>query len=335
MSHLKGRDFLALTDYTSEELSELLQIATFLKQKHKNGESPKILAGKTLGMLFEKHSTRTRVSFAVAMTQMGGQTLPLLPEELQISRGETLSDTGKVLSRYLDALLIRTYEHVKVELWASECSIPIINGLTDLAHPTQALADFLTLQEIYGELKGLKLAYVGDGNNMLQSLLIGSAKLGIHLYAACPPEYQPSPDVLKLAQKAASLTGADIIVTTDPYKATTNADAIYTDVWTSMGQESENAVRESVLKPYQVNQRLLSAAKSGAVFLHCLPCNRGQEVTAEVVDGSSSVVFDQAENRLHAHKAILAAVVAGFSKESLQVDSISSQYRSAVAGFDN
>lgn len=308
MAFLKGRDFLTLADFTSDELRELLELTRFLKEKHKKGDNPRLLAGKTLGMIFKKHSTRTRVSFAASMSQLGGQALPLLPDELQLTRGETLADTARVLSRYLDALLIRTHEHDEVQQWAVECTIPVINGLSDLAHPTQALADFLTLRETKGGLEGLNLAYTGDGNNMLHSLLVGAAKLGVNMSAACPPGYEPSPHVLALAREAAATSGATIRVTADPFEAVTGADAVYCDVWTSMGQESESAMRKAAFKPYQVNGELFSAARPDAIFLHCLPCHRGEEVTADVVDGPASLVFDEAENRLHAHKAILVAI---------------------------
>ncbi len=308
MSNLKGRDFITLSDFTTDEIIDLLELTRTLKRNHKNGHNLQVLAGKTLGMIFKKNSTRTRVSFAASMSQLGGQALSFLPEELQLARGESLSDTAKVLSRYLDALLIRTHEHTEVTAWADGCTIPVVNGLSDLVHPTQALADFFTLWEIFGKLKGLHMAYTGDGNNMLHSLLIGAAKLGVNLKAACPPGYEPSPLILSLAKDVAQVTGASISIMTDPFEAVTGSDALYCDVWTSMGQDPGNGLRKEALKPYQVNRKLFSVAKPDAVFLHCLPCVRGEEVTADVVDGPSSVVFDEAENRLHAHKAILVAI---------------------------
>ena len=309
MITLKGRDFLTLADFTPEELRYLLDLTHYLKEQHKKNADPPLLAGRTLGMIFRKNSTRTRVSFMAGMAQLGGQAIALSPDELQLSRGETLADTAKVLSRYLDAVLIRTFGHEEVLKWAAEATIPIINGLTDWVHPTQAVEDLVTLEEKKGQLKGLKLAYVGDGNNMVHSLLLGAAKLGVHISAACPPGYEPQAQVVALAQTAAQDSGASIEITSDPKTAVAGADAVYTDVWASMGQEEESEARKKVFAPYQINMDLMVHAKPDAIFLHCLPCHRGEEVTAEVVDNPASVVFDEAENRLHAHKAILAAVL--------------------------
>lgn len=309
MQNLKGRDFLTLADFTPEEIRQLLDLTGYFKQQHKLGVPTPILPGRTLAMIFHKHSTRTRVSFAAGMYQLGGQALYLGANELQLGRGETVGDTARVLSRYVDTILIRTYSHDLVQEFAAWASVPVINGLTDLFHPTQALADFFTLWEKKGTLRGLKLAYVGDGNNVAHSLLIAGAKLGVNVSLACPPGYEPRPDVVALAREAAVLSGATIAIGSDPAAAVAGADAVYTDVWTSMGQEAESEKRTAVFAPYQVNAALLAQAKPDAIFLHCLPCHRDEEVSAEVVDGPQSVVFDEAENRLHAHKAILAALI--------------------------
>ncbi|MDK2854855.1 MAG: ornithine carbamoyltransferase [Bacillota bacterium] len=309
MHDLKGRDFISLADFSPEEIRQLLDAAHDLKRQQKLGLSSRPLMGRTLAMLFHKHSTRTRVSFAVGMYQLGGQALYLGADELQLGRGETVADTARVLSRYVDAILIRTYAHELVLELAQEASVPVINGLTDLLHPTQALADFFTLEEKKGRLAGLKLAYVGDGNNVAHSLLIGAAKLGVNISLACPPGYGPKEEIVAIAREAAAGSGAAISIGTDPQEAVAGADAVYTDVWTSMGQEAESGARRTAFASYQVNAALMALAKPDAVFLHCLPCHRGEEVTAEVVDGPWSVVFDEAENRLHVHKAILAALV--------------------------
>lgn len=309
MHDLKGRDFISLADFGQDEIRQLLDLAHDLKRQQKMGLTSRLLAGRTLAMLFHKHSTRTRVSFAVGMYQLGGQALYLGANELQLGRGETVADTARVLSRYVDAILIRTYSHELVLELAREASVPVINGLTDLLHPTQALADFFTLEEKKGRLAGLKLAYVGDGNNVAHSLLIGAAKLGVNISLACPPGYGPKEEIVAVAQQAAAGSGAAISIGTDPREAVAGADAVYTDVWTSMGQEAESAARRTAFAAYQVNAALMALAKPDAVFLHCLPCHRGEEVTAEVVDGPWSVVFDEAENRLHVHKAILAALI--------------------------
>lgn len=309
MQNLKGRDFITLADFRPEELRQLLDLAHHLKRQQKLGLTCRPLVGRTLAMLFHKHSTRTRVSFAVGMYQLGGQALYLGADELQLGRGETVADTARVLSRYVDAILIRTYSHDLVKELAAAAAVPVINGLTDLLHPTQALTDFFTLQEKKGRLAGLKLAYVGDGNNVAHSLLIGAATLGVNISLACPVGYAPQEEIVAQARQAADRSGAEITVGVDPRAAVAGADAVYTDVWTSMGQEAESAVRRTAFAPYQVNAALMSLAKPDALFLHCLPCHRGEEVTAEVVDGPQSVVFDEAENRLHVHKAILAAVI--------------------------
>ena len=303
---LKGKDLLALYSLTKAEIMQILQVAAELKDKQKKGVAHPILAGKTLAMIFTKSSTRTRVSFEVAMFQLGGSPLFLSGQDLQLGRGETIADTARVLSRYVNGIMIRTFAHSDVEELAQYADIPVINGLTDLNHPCQILADFQTIIERKGKLEGLKLAYVGDGNNVCHSLLNGCAKVGMHISVATPNGYEPSPEIVALAQKDAKESGAKIELTEDPTVAVKDADVIYTDVWASMGQEAEHTERLKIFQPYQVNAQLASGAKPDYLFLHCLPAHRGEEVAAEVIDGPNSVVFDEAENLLHAQKAVLA-----------------------------
>ena len=303
---LKGRDLLALYSLTKAEIMEILRVAADLKTKQKQGVAHSVLAGKTLAMIFTKSSTRTRVSFEVAMYQLGGYPLFLSGQDLQLGRGETISDTARVLSRYVDGIMIRTFAHSDVEELAKYADIPVVNGLTDLNHPCQVLADFQTIIEHKGKLEGLKLAYVGDGNNVCHSLLNGCAKVGMHISVATPKGYEPSSEIVALAQADAKESGAEIEVTEDPVLAVKDADVIYTDVWASMGQEAEHAERLKIFRPYQVNARLVSGARPVYLFLHCLPAHREEEVAAEIIDGPNSVVFDEAENRLHAQKAVLA-----------------------------
>lgn len=305
-SSLKGKDLLALYSLTKEEIMDILTCAAGLKVKLKRGVSHPVLIGKTLAMIFTKSSTRTRVSFEVAMYQLGGYPLFLSGQELQLGRGETIADTAQVLSRYVDGIMIRTFAHSDVEELAKHADIPIINGLTDLNHPCQILADFQTIIEHKGSLEGLKLAYVGDGNNVSHSLLNGCAKVGMHISVACPKGYEPDENIVKIARTDAKLSGSNVLITNDPFEAVKDADIVYTDVWASMGQEEEHAERLKIFQPYQVNSELVRAAKPDYLFLHCLPAHRGEEVTAEVIDGPNSVVFDEAENRLHAQKAVLA-----------------------------
>ncbi|TCZ76866.1 ornithine carbamoyltransferase [Paenibacillus albiflavus] len=306
---LKGRDFLALSDYTTEELEYLIHLAIDLKHKQKNGIPHEYLKGKTLGMIFEKSSTRTRVSFEVGIYQLGGYALFLSKNDIQLGRGETTWDTAQTLSRYLDGIMIRTYGHRNVIELARGATVPVINGLTDSAHPCQALTDFMTAYEHKGKLRGLKMAYIGDGNNMVHSLMIGAAKLGVHISVASPEGYEPDPVVTKQAQEFGKLTGANVQVCRDPREAIENADIVYTDVWASMGFEAEQAEREKAFEGYQVNESLVKYAKPDYLFMHCLPAHRGEEVSAGVIDGPNSVVFDEAENRLHAQKAIMAAIM--------------------------
>ncbi|MBA2874913.1 ornithine carbamoyltransferase [Thermaerobacillus caldiproteolyticus] len=308
-SSLKGKDLLTLIDFSSEEIHDVLALAAELKQKQRAGERYTPLAGKTLAMIFEKPSTRTRVSFEVGMTQLGGHSLYLNSNDLQIGRGETIADTARVLSQYVDAIMIRTFAHSKIEELAHYATIPVINGLTDDDHPCQALADLLTIYELKKKLKGIKLVYVGDGNNVAHSLMIAAAKVGMDCTIACPIGYEPKENYVKEAVKAAEQTGAAITVTHDPSEAVVGADVIYTDVWTSMGQEQESEERLSVFQPFQVNEQLVQKAKDDYIFLHCLPAHRGEEVTADVIDSAHSFVFQQAGNRLHVQKAILLSLL--------------------------
>ncbi|BAM46446.1 ornithine carbamoyltransferase [Amphibacillus xylanus] len=306
----KGRDFLTLLDYSTEEISYLLQLAKELKAKQKAGKTYQPLLGKVLGMIFEKSSTRTRVSFETGIYQLGGTGLFLSTNDIQLGRGETISDTAKVLSGYLDGIMIRTYHQSDIEELASHATIPIINGLSDDFHPCQVLADLQTIEEVKGTLAGLKLAFVGDGNNMANSLMIGAAKMGMNFSIASPKQYLPQASIVEKAKQIAQDTGSIIEVTTDPIAAVKSADVIYTDVWASMGQEEEQAKRLKEFASYQVNQQLLDHAKSDYIFMHCLPAHRGEEVAADIIDGVHSVVFQEAENRLHAQKALMVALMA-------------------------
>lgn len=304
---MKGKDLLSIHDLTSEEVYQILDLAKALKAKQKAGIKHHLLAGKTLGMIFQKSSTRTRVSFEVGMYQLGGTALFLSGADLQIGRGEPIKDTARVLSRYLDGVMIRTFAHADVEEFAKYADIPVINGLTDLLHPCQVLADLLTIQEHKGKgLKGLKLAYIGDGNNMAHSLMYGCAKTGMHFSIAAPKGYEPDPQVTKTAAQDAKATGASITVTDNVFDAAKDADILYTDVWASMGQEAERETRMKAFGAYQINRELLKSAAPRAIVLHCLPAHRGEEITEDVMEQNANVIFDEAENRLHAQKAILA-----------------------------
>lgn len=306
---MKGRDFLMLVDFTKEELQYLIDLAIELKAKQKAGEEHKLLKGKTIGLIFEKSSTRTRVSFEVGIYQLGGQGLFLSGNDLQIGRGETILDTAQTLSRYLDGIMIRTFEHRKVVELARGATIPVINGLTDLSHPCQALADYQTIYEKHGSFEGVKLAYIGDGNNMVHSLMMGAAKLGIDMSIATPEGYEPDEDIVQQTMAAAEETGAKIVVCRDPKEAIQGANFIYTDVWASMGQEAEQKERELAFADYQIDEELVKLAAPNFMFMHCLPAHRGEEVTEGVIDGEHSIIFDQAENRLHAQKAVMAAIM--------------------------
>jgi ornithine carbamoyltransferase len=268
-----------------------------------------LLYGKTLGMIFAKPSTRTRVSFEAAMTQLGGHAIYLGISDLQLGRGETIADTARTLSRYLDGIMARLFEHGDIVELARYSSVPVINGLTDLHHPCQTLADLLTIREHKGKLRGLKLAWVGDGNNVCNSLLLGCSLVGMNISAACPRGYEPPAAIRKHARANASKSGSKVEIMVNPEQAVTGADIVYTDVWISMGQEAEREKRLRDFKGYQVNSKLLAKAKHDAIFMHCLPAHRGEEVTEEVIDGPCSVVFNQAENRLHAQKAVLVSLL--------------------------
>lgn len=307
--NLRGKHFLKLADFSKQEIEYFIDLAIQLKKEKKVGKVHDYLKGKTLAMIFEKSSTRTRVSFEVGMYQLGGHALFLSRDELQMGRGETISDTAHVLSRYVDGIMIRTFGHEIVEELAKNSTVPVINGLTNDFHPCQVLADLMTIYEKKGKLEGLKLAYVGDGNNMAQSLLIGCSIMGIDCAIATPKNYQVKRDVFELAQEKAKLSGAIVYETNEPIEAVKDADVIYTDVWTSMGFEDETDERLQAFSQFQVNADLVKHAKDDYLFLHCLPAHRGEEVTAEIIDGPHSVVFDEAENRLHAQKAILATLL--------------------------
>jgi ornithine carbamoyltransferase len=304
-----AKDLLDVAAVPKAEVERLLKLAALLKRKQRRGIPHPLLKGKTLGLLFQKPSTRTRVSFEAGMHQLGGHALVLPMADIQLSRGESVSDTARVLSRYLDAIVVRTYDHATVEEWARTATMPVINGLTDLSHPCQALSDLLTIKEKKGKLKGIKIAYVGDGNNVANSLIEAAAKMGMTIALGCPSGYQPDQHVVDLARVEAAKTGAVIEVGQDPYVAVKEADVVYADVWISMGREREQARRLRVLAPYQVNSRLVAKAKPNAIVMHCLPAHRGEEITAEVLDGPQSVIIDQAENRLHMQKAILTQLL--------------------------
>lgn len=307
---LKGRDMIELDEYSTEEIQFLLDSAIEIKRKQKNGEVYQPLKGKTIGLIFEKSSTRTRISFETGMFQLGGHALFLSKNDIQLGRGEPISDMAQVMSRYLDGLMIRTFGHDNVVNLAKYASIPVINGLSDMAHPCQVLADLQTVLEYKGKLKGLKMAFIGDGNNMAHSLLIGGAKMGMHVALASPKGYEADAGIVKLSEDIAAQTGGSITITQDPIEAAKDADVIYTDVWASMGFEEEQAQREVAFADYQVNEELVKAAKPDYLFLHCLPAHRGEEVSEGVIDGLNSVIFDQAENRLHAQKALMVALMA-------------------------
>ncbi len=303
------KDLISLHDLTSEEIKNLLELGIKLKNEQKNNIPHPILKGKTLGMIFTKSSTRTRVSFEVGMTQLGGYPLFLSSNDIQLGRGETIHDTAKVLERYLDGIMIRTYAHSDVIELAHEASIPVINALTDLLHPCQVLADLMTTYEHKGKLEGLKFAYIGDGNNMAHSIMYGCAKAGLNCAIATPQMYQCDCEVVENAKADFKKSGKELIITQDPIEAIKNADVVYTDTWVSMGQESEKAEKVKVFGDYQVNGKLWKYADNDAIFMHCLPAYRGFEVTEEIIDGPHSVIFDEAENRLHAQKAVMATLM--------------------------
>ncbi|MEY3964754.1 MAG: ornithine carbamoyltransferase [Cyanobacteriota bacterium] len=306
LAALQGRDFLSSADITPEQTQALLALASDLKA----GRTRIDLSGRSLGLIFSKASTRTRVSFTVAMARLGGQTIDLNPQVSQVGRGEPVADTARVLSRYVDALAIRTFAQEELQEYAHWASIPVINALTDLEHPCQALADYLTLQERFGAVEGLTLAYVGDGNNVAHSLMLCGALLGVNVRVGCPQGYAPSPAVLEQAQQLAG-SRCRIEVVHEPVAAVRGAQALYTDVWASMGQEEEKGARERAFAGWCLNEELLAEADGRAIVLHCLPAYRGLEISAGAMEGDSSRIFDQAENRLHAQQALLAALLGG------------------------
>ncbi len=302
------KHMLRLSDYTPDEIFQVLALALKLKHYQKNKQEHKLLKDKVLAMIFTKSSTRTRVSFEAGIYQLGGTAQFLSSADIQLGRGEPISDTAKVLSRMVDGIMIRTFAQSDVEDLAKYGSIPVINGLTDLLHPCQILADLLTYYEKFGSFEG-KMAYIGDGNNVANSLLVGCAKVGLDITIACPKGFEPDAQILAAAKIIGSETGAEVTVTHDPGAAAKGATALYTDVWASMGQEAEADSKYAHFKGYQVNGALMAKAEETAIFLHCLPAHRGEEVTAEVIDGKQSVVFDEAENRLHAQKAVMALLM--------------------------
>ena len=308
--HLKGRDFTRLGSWNTEELKTVLDVADSLKELQQQGEPHELLPGRTLGMIFQKPSTRTRVSFEVGIAQLGGRGLYLAANDLQLGRGETIRDTGVVLSRYLDAIMIRTFAQDDVEELAEHADIPVINGLTDYAHPCQALADLMTIREKLGRLSGTRLAYLGDGNNVCVSLMVGAARFGMRFVAATPPGYEPDANAVTAARRAAVQMGGTVELVSDPQEAARDADAVYTDVWTSMGQEDEAEKRRGDLAAYRIDSELLKLAADDAIVLHCLPAHYGEEITEDVLYGPQSAVWDEAENRLHAQKALMALTVA-------------------------
>lgn len=305
---MQSTDLLGIDDLSGDEIEALLQSAAELRDTRNDGPRSD-LAHKTVALIFEKPSTRTRVSFQVGVTELGGDPLVLSAADLQLGRGETVADTGRVLSRYVHAIVIRTFGQDRLRELADAASVPVINALTNEEHPCQALADLLTLKDALGSLHGRRLTYVGDGNNVAHSLLLAGAKVGMHVDVAHPEGYAPDPQVVSRAQAIAAQTKAVITVTTNVDAVVDGTDALYADVWTSMGQEAEAAARVNVFAPYQITQQMLDRASATAIFMHCLPAHRGEEVTAEVIDGPRSRVFDQAENRLHAQKAVLAALL--------------------------
>ena len=299
------KDLLTVSQLSAGDIGNILDRTAWLKKALKDGVLHHPLKGKSLGMIFEKSSTRTRVSFEVGMYQLGGQALFLSSQDLQMGRGEPISDTARTLSRYLDGIMIRTFAQSTVEELALHASIPVINGLTDLHHPCQALADLFTIRERRSTIKGLRFCYVGDGNNMAHSLIETCVKVGMHVVLACPAGYEPDAGIMREAKQVAAQTGAELILTSDPKKAARDADILYTDVWASMGQEKEHAQRVKAFSGYEVDEKLLKVAAPSAIVMHCLPAHRGEEIAASVIDGPQSVVFDQAENRLHTQKAVM------------------------------
>jgi ornithine carbamoyltransferase len=308
-TNMKGRNLISINDLTLEEIWQIFELAASLKLKLKSNEPHELLKGKTLGIIFAKPSTRTRVSFEVGTYQLGGTALYLGPNELQLKREETVADTVKVLSRYLNGLVVRTYDHKDAEEFGKYGTIPVINGLTNLLHPCQILSDLFTVYEKRRYLKGLKLAFFGDGNNVCHSLLHGCSKVGIDIYVATPKNYKPNEEIVANAMRNSKFSGSKVVLTEDPIEAAKSADVIYTDTWTSMGWEAEREQRIKDMQPYQVNNELVKHAKEDYFFMHCLPAHRGEEVLNEVADSPNSIIFDEAENRLHLQKAIMSLLM--------------------------
>lgn len=307
--NLKGRDFLSLLDFDRETLSYLLDLAAKLKQENKSGQTHHILKNKTLAMIFAKPSLRTRVSFEVGIQQLGGNAVVLKQDEINLGIRETIADTARVLSRYVDGVMIRTFAQEDVVEFAKYADVPVINALTDLSHPCQVMADLLTIKEHFGSFENLKLAYVGDGNNMAHSLMAGCSIMGMDVSIGCPNGYEPDEKYLARCKEIAQKSGSKIQITPNQIDAVKNANVIYTDVWASMGQEDEAEARRKIFKPYQVNKELLMNAADSVIILHCLPAHRGEEITEEVLEKHASIIFEQAENRLHAQKAIMASIM--------------------------
>ncbi|NWF51254.1 MAG: ornithine carbamoyltransferase [Ignavibacteriaceae bacterium] len=307
--NMKGKDLISIADLSIEEIYEIFDVSKSLKQKLYTNEPHRLLEGKTLGMIFTKRSTRTRVSFETGIYQLGGIGMYFGPNDLQLGKSESISDTAKVLERYLNGIMIRTFDHNDVVELAKYADIPVINGLTDLLHPCQVLTDLFTILEKKQCLKGLKLAYLGDGNNMAHSLLNGCSKVGMNIAIASPSGYKPKKEIVDRAKSFAKYMGSKIEILDNPVDAVKNADVVYTDVWASMGQEEEAEERKKKFARYQVNPKLVKHAKSDYLFMHCLPAHRGEEVVNEVADSPNSVIFDEAENRLHVQKAIMALVM--------------------------
>jgi len=306
---MKGKSLISIQDLSPEEINAIFELSADLKKKQKEGIPHKYLEGQTLGMIFSKPSTRTRVSFETGIYQLGGTGLYFNQNDLQLKKSENISDTAKVLSRYLSGIMIRTFDHRDVIDLARYGSVPVINGLTDLLHPCQVLADLFTILEKKGKLKGLKLAYVGDGNNMAHSLLHGCSKVGMDISIAAPAGYKPEEEIVNNALRNSKISGSRVEILDSPQEAVKDADIVYTDVWASMGQESEALQRKKIFIPYQVNESLVKHAKKDYLFMHCLPAHRGDEVVDEVIDSPNSVVFDEAENRLHVQKAIMVLLM--------------------------
>ncbi|MDR7523033.1 MAG: ornithine carbamoyltransferase [Armatimonadota bacterium] len=306
---LRGRDYLSVDDLTPEEFAGLIEFARHLKARSAAGDRPPLLAGKTLAMVFEKPSLRTRVSFEVGMFQLGGMAIYLGPQDIQLGVRESVADAARNLERMADGIMARTFAHATVTGLAEAARCPVVNGLSDLEHPCQALGDLLTVAERFPRLQDVRIAWVGDGNNVCHSLLLGAAKLGMTMTVATPPGYAPSEAIVQRARAIAAATGATITLVTDPVRGVEGANVVYTDVWASMGQEAQREERARVFRPYQVNAMLLARARPTAVVMHCLPAHRGEEITDDVLDGPQSIVYDQAENRLHAQKALLAMIL--------------------------